>query len=734
MALPQLPLKAVIGFAGSVKNGFHLHPDGARRVYPLGSTVVVSPLPVRNACANEDASAQESQKLPPATFLYGHVGNVTALAVSVTGRFIASGECVSGGGADIIIWEAIENGSSYALVKRLALHTGQVVALAFSFDESRLASIGGESDRRVVMWNVVSGSALCGSPAPADGQVHVVEFLHHSNNAFLTAGELAVSTWEYDAKAKRLSFEPVVLGMLKREILSIAIDERDEFAYLGTTSADVLCVSVKSRAIKETFTLKKHISRGITTLHMVKNGLLAGGGDGSISLFSRKPDSCVLKFESCKVLNGGAVTSISVAQCPQSNTPGLDYPIDCKSDYAKRKYLHEALKSLMSGTAQIDNYRDGSETFDVYCGTKTGELHHLEYCAKHPLSKEALLLVKPFDTCLDSAHTNQITSIAFPAQNSQHFATSAGAEIRIWHADAAKELSRIVIKPSTITCLCLSYVNDGQLLLSGWDDGAIRAHNSESGELVFMASNAHDAVTAIHGTRDYATIITGGSEGNVRVWNVRNDIITLEASMKEHRSTVNAIITLRQDSVAVTASDDGSCVVWDVARRVRKVSFFGSTYFKTLRAHPEGTQIVTTGTDHKITWWDPEDASIIRVIDAPTEAELSSLDISTPDGASIAVAGLDRHLRIFDYESGELTHVGAVSHAAPITACAFAPRADVVVTAAADGAIFIWRNPRAAFAALEREKETHVRRVLTGETTGETTIDDDATIIENTTR
>ena len=716
MSLPQLPLKAVIGFTGTVKNGLHLHPDGTRRVYPLGSTVVVSSLPAPSACATEDVSPQESEKLPIATFLYGHVGEVTAVAMSANGRFIASGERVSGGVADIIIWEAIENSSSYALVKRLALHTGEVVALAFSLDESRLASIGGEADKRVVMWDVVSGSALGGSPAPVDGQIRVVKFLHRSNNAFLTAGELAVSTWEYDSNTKRLHLEPVVLGMLKREMLSIAIDERDEFAYLGTTSADVLCISIQSRVIKETFTLKKHISRGVTTLCTVKNGLLAGGGDGSVSLFSRKSDSCVLKFESCRTLDGGAVMSICVARSPQSNTPGLDYPEDCKSNYSKRKFLHEAHKALISGRAQIEDFHDGSETFDVYCGTKAGELHYLEYCAQHPLSKEALLLMKPFMTCLESSHTHAITSIAFPKENSQCFATSAGAEIRTWHTNAAKELSRIVVKPSNIMCLCLSYMFDSKTLLSGWDDGTIRAHDCECGELVFMASNAHDAVTAIHSTRDRTTIITGGSEGNVRLWNVRNGIITLEASMKEHRSTVNAIITLRQDAVAVTASDDGSCVVWDVARRVRKVSFFGSTYFKTLAAHPEETQVVTTGTDHKITWWDPEDASIIRVIEAPTDAELSSLDISTPDGTSIAVAGLDRQLRIFDYESGELTHSGAISHAAPITACAFAPSAEIVVTAAADGAVFIWQNPSGAFAALEREKETHVRRVLTGET------------------
>ena len=37
-------------------------------------------------------------------------------------------------------------------------------------------------------------------------------------------------------------------------------------------------------------------------------------------------------------------------------------------------------------------------------------------------------------------------------------------------------------------------------------------------------------------------------------------------------------------------------------RRVRRVSFFGSTYFKAIAIHPDELQIVTTGTDRKITW------------------------------------------------------------------------------------------------------------------------------------
>ena len=130
------------------------------------------------------------------------------------------------------------------------------------------------------MWDISTGRALCGAPAPLDGRVRAVAFLRHSNQSFISAGELAVSAWEYDETSKRLSFQQVRLGILKRDILSIAIDEDDKYVYLGTSSADVLCVALSNHTIKESFTLKKYISKGICSLAIVRNAILAGSGDG----------------------------------------------------------------------------------------------------------------------------------------------------------------------------------------------------------------------------------------------------------------------------------------------------------------------------------------------------------------------------------------------------------------------------------------------------------------------
>ena len=82
------------------------------------------------------------------------------------------------------------------------------------------------------------------------------------------------------------------------------------------------------------------------------------------------------------------------------------------------------------------------------------------------------------------------------------------------------------------------------LLLSylGWDDGKIRAFTPERGRLMYQIENAHKSgVTAIATVGDEKRIISGGGEGEVRVWEVcgstkQKGSITgkLEGAIKEH--------------------------------------------------------------------------------------------------------------------------------------------------------------------------------------------------------
>lgn len=81
---------------------------------------------------------------------------------------------------------------------------------------------------------------------------------------------------------------------------------------------------------------------------------------------------------------------------------------------------------------------------------------------------------------------------------------------------------------------------------AGWNDGRIRAFTPETGSLMYEIHNAHTmGVTALATTSDCQHIISGGGEGQVRVWKITSRTQNLLETMKEqHKGKTCALILL----------------------------------------------------------------------------------------------------------------------------------------------------------------------------------------------
>ena len=76
MSIAPLTLETSIGFSGTVPRGLVVHPNREHILYPLGSTVVA-----------ERIGGKKAQQ-----FFLGLSSNVSCVAVSNTGRFVAAGQ------------------------------------------------------------------------------------------------------------------------------------------------------------------------------------------------------------------------------------------------------------------------------------------------------------------------------------------------------------------------------------------------------------------------------------------------------------------------------------------------------------------------------------------------------------------------------------------------------------------------------------------------------------------
>ena len=147
-----------------------------------------------------------------------------------------------------------------------------------------------------------------------------------------------------------------------------------------------------------------------------------------------------------------------------------------------------------------------------------------------------------------TCHFSSIQDVVFPRNYARVFVTCANNDIRVWHAAESRELLRIQVP--NLMCNCVTMSPDGGLILSGWSDGKVRAFYPESGALKFVINDAHaDGVSAVACTNDCTRVVTGGVDGRVRMWGIRNqDMI---ASLKEHKATVTSIIVRDGDEERV---------------------------------------------------------------------------------------------------------------------------------------------------------------------------------------
>ncbi|NWX76266.1 CFA52 protein, partial [Alca torda] len=515
------------------------------------------------------------------------------------------------------------------LLARLSLHKGNVEDLSFSPNSRYLVSLGGQDDGSVVVWDVAKREGVCGSPASprSAGNATVVVCSSCRDEMFVTAGNGTIRVWELDLANRKIRPTECQIGKVKRLMMCVRMADDDNVFYVGTSSGDILQVNTHNKVMIEYGPQKKKFSSGVTALLLLKTGDLIVGTGGGV-----------------------------VALCKGSN-----YKI------MKQIQVHGAVTSLT---------RRG-QGHQFFVGTNECQIYRINYTE----FKEELIA---------ACHNEAVHDIVFPFGSSKVFATCSKNDIRVWHTPENRELLRIIVP--NMTCHAIEIMRDGRSIISAWNDGKIRAFTPETGQLMYMINHAHSlGVTAIAATSDSKRIVSGGGEGQVRIWEIGERTQKLVEVLKEHVCAVSCIKIKKNDQECVTTSLDRTCIVWDIVRFVRKQMFLANTLFKCVCYHPEEYQIITSGTDRKVAYWEVFDGSPIREVEGSVSGTINGMDI-TSDGVHFVTGGDDHLVKLWNYDEGAVTHVG-VGHSGNITRLKICPEKKYIVSVSADGAILLWKYP-----------------------------------------
>jgi WD40 repeat protein len=136
----------------------------------------------------------------------------------------------------------------------------------------------------------------------------------------------------------------------------------------------------------------------------------------------------------------------------------------------------------------------------------------------------------------------------------------------------------------------------------------------------------------------------------------------------------------------VTASRDGSTLVWDVASGTPILRLLGHSPVNFAAFSPDGKRIGTASDDNTARVWDAVSGGTIHVLRGHGDMVRSAA--FSPDGKRIVTASSDKTARVWDAASGAPIHV--LRHDDEVWSAAFSPHGERIVTASIDQTASVW--------------------------------------------
>ncbi len=287
-------------------------------------------------------------------------------------------------------------------------------------------------------------------------------------------------------------------------------------------------------------------------------------------------------------------------------------------------------------------------------------------------------------------HTQGVVAVAFSGMDNERIATASNDRtIRVWDlsdfsviatAYARKDQDREA-RPQ-----CLSF---SDVLLSGWTDGRVIAHSPETGESLWFVDNAHvGGVSALALSHNRRFLLTGGEQGDVRLWELRTR--ELISHLKEHVQRVTTLALFEDDTVVVSGSRDRCLLRWDLRSEKRvfcHMQRMGGINSCVL-SHDE-RYTLSLGQERRVTYWDNTVADAVHSVFLDGEADEGRSIAMSHDGKLFATGGTACVVRLWDYDSAKMLSIG-VGHSSTITSIAFSPDDKQIVSVGEDGGVYIW--------------------------------------------
>ncbi len=149
------------------------------------------------------------------------------------------------------------------------------------------------------------------------------------------------------------------------------------------------------------------------------------------------------------------------------------------------------------------------------------------------------------------------------------------------------------------------------------------------GNGLWKLDNTHkEGVTTLNLARNMRFTVSGGEEGEIRVWEIKT--LEMIAHLKEHTQRVTDCHLFTNDQYAISCGRDRCLFTWDL-RAERRLTMHREKHggLNGLALASDQTSVVTVGQEKTVVFWDLREAYPVGSVDV--EEEILAVDMSGND-------------------------------------------------------------------------------------------------------
>jgi WD40 repeat protein len=587
------------------------------------------------------------------------------------------GSKVAGAGKDGVI--KVYKTGDYQPLFTLKGHAGGVRGVAFSPNNQFLLS-GGE-DGTARFWNAQSGQPYATFGAHL-GPVNAVAWHPNNQTAYSVGEDGCLQFWQVPNPQQLARVLPAHGG----PVTALALSPDNNQILSGSTDKTV---RVSNFANGQPIRTLGGSNAPITAVSG-NNALVAGGAEdgrlfvwggdgktlGSYRAHAKAVTAVSVHPQGTQLLSGGEEGLVKLWGLPPRPPKVLTHP-----DAVSAAVLSSDGSKLYSGgantlrvwnvsQAQVERQFSGNALVTAVAISSSGQLlvsggadGTLRFWDQQ----------KGIETLHLGAHNGRVTSLALAGEGRLLSASEDGT-VKLWQLPPVPP--RPLAHPDQLTSVALS--PDGERLLTGCSDKQVRLWNLKSGQKERDFSGPELAVTSVTFSPDGKTVAAGSADKTLTLWGTDGKLLKRVPLASAAKG-----ITFRSDNKTVAAGlEDGTIAIVDTVEGKETKKLTGHKGPVTsLSFTPKGDALISASTDQTVNRWDTGTGAVVAT--SKHAGPVSCLALNRE--GTLCAAGSGKRCMVWSMtDMKEDKATASFDAAADIRGIDFGPTPDCLVLAGAD--------------------------------------------------